>query len=134
MLSEYAEYLNIPEGIYIEEVTEDAPAAKAGIKNGDIIVKFNNMDVVTMDSLQMKLSLCRAGDKVDIVIKRADNGQYIEKTMTVTLGKKSDSETANDNNANDNSNTNNNNNNSNNNLQNNGTSSFYGRNYRNFLQ
>lgn len=133
--SEYAEYLNMPEGIYIEEVTEDAPAAKAGIKSGDIIVKFNNMDVVTMDSLQQKLALCRAGDKVDIVIKRADNGQYVEKTMTITLGKKSDSEAANDSNSNnDNNNNDNSNSDNNDNLQNNGSSSFYGRNYRNFLQ
>ncbi|HBA97401.1 MAG TPA: trypsin [Lachnospiraceae bacterium] len=93
VISEYAEYLNIPEGIYIEEVTEDAPASKAGIKSGDIIVKFNGMDVKNMDSLQEKLALCRAGDKADIVIKRTSDGQYVEKTMTVTLGKKSDAET-----------------------------------------
>lgn len=127
--SEYAEHFNIPEGIYIEEVTEDAPAAKAGIKNGDVIVKFNDMDVKTMDSLQLKLALCRAGDEVSIVIKRADDGQYVEKTMSVTLGKKADSIASSDNNNNDNNNDNNSNNS--NDYQN---QLFYGGLYRNFLQ
>lgn len=129
--SEYAEHFNIPEGIYIEEVTEDAPAAKAGIKNGDVIVKFNDMDVKTMDSLQQKLALCRAGDEVSIVIKRADDGQYVEKTMSVTLGKKADSIASSDNNNNNNDNNNDNNSNNSNDYQN---QSFYGGLYRNFLQ
>ncbi|MDE6615806.1 MAG: trypsin-like peptidase domain-containing protein [Lachnospiraceae bacterium] len=92
--SEYAEYYNIPEGVFIEEVTEGAPAQKAGIQKGDIIVKFNGMEIKTMQSLQEKLALCKAGKKVEVVIKRADNGEYIEKTMEVVLGRKTDSENA----------------------------------------
>lgn len=93
--AEYIEYLGMPKGIYIDEVTKDAPADKAGIKVGDIIVKFKGMEVVSMDNLQQKLALCRAGDKVEIVVKRTSDGQYVEKTMTVTLGKKADAETSN---------------------------------------
>ncbi len=92
--SEYAEYYHIPEGVFIEEVTEGAPAQKAGIQKGDIIVKFNGMEIKTMESLQEKLALCKAGKKVEVVIKRADNGEYIEKTMEVVLGKKADAENA----------------------------------------
>jgi len=110
--SEYAQHFGIPEGICVREVTEDAPASKAGVKAGDIIVKFNGMDVKTMENLQEKLALCKAGDKVKVVVKRADNGDYIEKTLDVTLGKKSDSEAANSNN---NSNSGNNGSNSSNN-------------------
>lgn len=135
--SEYAEYFNIPEGIYIEEVTEDAPAAKAGIKNGDVIVKFNDMDVRTMDSLQLKLALCRAGDEVNIVVKRADDGQYVEKTMSVTLGKKADSIASSNNNDNSNNSDNSDSDNNNNNRvnpQSSDNQSFYGGIYRNFLQ
>lgn len=92
--SEYAEYYHIPEGVFIEEVTEGAPAQKAGIQKGDIIVKFNGMEIKTMESLQEKLALCKAGKKVEVVIKRADNGEYIEKTMEVVLGRKTDAEDA----------------------------------------
>lgn len=92
--SEYAEYYNFPEGVFVDEVTEDAPAYKAGIKRGDFIVKFNGMEVKTMESLHEKLALCKAGKKVEVVVKRADNGEYIEKTIEVTLGKKPDAQSS----------------------------------------
>lgn len=88
--SEYAEYYNLPEGVFVNEATEGAPANNAGIKQGDIIVKFNGMDVNSMEALQEKLALCRAGDTVEVTIKRADDGEYKESTIKVTLGKKSD--------------------------------------------
>ena len=92
--SEYAEYYHIPEGVFVEDVTEDSPAKKAGIQKGDIIVKFNDMEITTTQSLQEKLALLKAGKKVKIVVKRSDNGEYIEKSMEVTLGKKADAKTA----------------------------------------
>lgn len=92
--SEYAEYYHIPEGVFVEESTEGAPAQKAGIQKGDIIVKFNGMEIKTMESLQEKLALCKAGKKVEVVVKRADNGEYVEKTMEVVLGRKADAEDA----------------------------------------
>ena len=44
-----------------------------------------------MTGLQEKLSNTKAGTKVKIVVKRSDNGEYKEKTLTITLGKKSES-------------------------------------------
>jgi serine protease Do len=89
--SEYAEYYNIPEGVYVGEVSEGSPAEEAGLKKGDIIVKFDGRDITTMTGLQEKLSQKKAGTKVKIVVKRSDDGEYKEKTLTVTLGKKSQS-------------------------------------------
>ena len=88
--SEYAQYYNLPEGIYVSSVTSGPPADKAGIKKGDVIVKYKGKDVTTMDGLQEKMALCKAGDKAEITVKRADNGEYKSVTCSVTLGKKSD--------------------------------------------
>ena len=88
--SEYAQYYNLPEGIYVSSVTSGSPADKAGIKKGDVIVKYKGKDVTTMDGLQEKMALCKAGDKAEITVKRADNGEYKSVTCSVTLGKKSD--------------------------------------------
>ena len=88
--SEYAKYYNLPEGIYVSDVTSASPAEKAGIKKGDVIVKYKEKDVTTMEGLQEKMALCKAGDKVEVIVKRADDGEYKEVTCTVTLGKKSD--------------------------------------------
>lgn len=89
--SEISQYYNMPEGIYVGKVTKDSPARKAGIKTGDIIVKFNGNETTTMDGLKDRLGRCKAGDTVEVVVKRADNGDYKEVTMKVKLGKKSDS-------------------------------------------
>ena len=84
---EYAQYYNMPQGICVTDVTDGSPASDAGIKKGDVIVSFNGKDVSTMEGLQEKMSLCKAGDSVEVVVKRADNGEYVSRTLKVTLGK-----------------------------------------------
>ncbi len=90
--SEYSQYYNMPEGVYVGEVSEDSPAKKAGMYNGDIIVKFDGREVTTMTGMQERLGRCKAGDTVEIVVKRINNGEYKEVTLKVTLGKKSESQ------------------------------------------
>lgn len=88
---EYAKYYNMPQGVYVSEVSSDSPAQNGGMKKGDIIVKFAGKEITSMTGLQEKLSNTKAGTKVKIVVKRSDNGEYKEKTLTITLGKKSES-------------------------------------------
>lgn len=87
----YAKSFNMPEGIYVGQVSEKSPAEKAGIISGDIITSFNGRKVSTMEGLQEILSYTRAGETVEIVIKRLDNGEYKEKTISVALGNKAES-------------------------------------------
>ncbi len=91
---EYAQYYNMPEGIYVGEVSEDSPAQKAGLLTGDIIVSFNGREATTMAGLQEKLGRCKAGDKVKMTVKRLDNGEYKDVELAVTLGRKKDAEPA----------------------------------------
>ena len=42
----------MPTGIYVYSVTEDGPAARAGIVTGDIIFKINDSSVSTMEQLR----------------------------------------------------------------------------------
>ena len=131
----YSSALGIPSGIYVSQVVSGSPAEKAGISAGDVITKFEGNNVSTMSGLKEKLALKKANTKVKITFKRANqSGTYEEKTVTVTLGKKSDfsdvttdnsSDSSND--SNNNSNTGNNNGNSNGNSGNsNGNSGDYG--------
>lgn len=101
--SEYAEYYNMPTGAFISEVSEDSPAEKAGIQKGDIVVEFNGREISSMTSLQERIAKTKAGTKVKVVVKRSDNGTYKSKTLTVTLGKKSDSSQFEDSSQNNNS-------------------------------
>ena len=87
----YSSALGIPSGIYVSQVVSGSPAEKAGISAGDVIVKFEGNNVSTMSGLKEKVAIKKANTKVKITFKRANqSGTYEEKTVTVTLGKKSD--------------------------------------------
>lgn len=120
----YSSALGIPSGIYVSQVVSGSPAEKAGISAGDVITKFEGNNVSTMSGLKEKLALKKANTKVKITFKRANqNGTYEEKTVTVTLGKKSDfSDVTTDNSSDSSNDSNNNSNNGNNNGNSNGNS------------
>lgn len=127
----YSSALRIPSGIYVSQVVSGSPAEKAGISAGDVITKFEGNNVSTMSGLKEKLALKKANTKVKITFKRANqSGTYKEKTVTVTLGKKSDfSDVTTDNSSdssNDSNNGNNNGNSNGNSGNSNGNSGDYG--------
>lgn len=120
----YSSALGIPSGIYVSQVVSGSPAEKAGISAGDVITKFEGNNVSTMSGLKEKLALKKANTKVKITFKRANqSGTYEEKTVTVTLGKKSDfSDVTTDNSSDSSNDSNNNSNNGNNKRNSNGNS------------
>lgn len=82
--AQYYSYLvrnNITSGIIIVEVESKSPAAKAGLKSGDIITKFNNNEVGTIGYLRYYLYNQNIGDKVHITYTR--DGK--EKSADITL-------------------------------------------------
>lgn len=84
----YSERFNMPVGIYINEVLKSSPAAKAGLEQGDIITGVDDVSVATIDDLVNALSYKKAGEKIELKIQQKQNGEYTEKTLKVTLGKK----------------------------------------------
>lgn len=84
------EYYNFPKGVFIRSVGEDTPAEKAGILNNDIIVKFDGTKITTFEELQEELTYYGPGSEVVITIMRQVEGEYIEKEITLTLGKRPD--------------------------------------------
>lgn len=85
-----ASVYNMPYGVYVKEVAKGGAAEEGGIKAGDVITAVNKVEVTTMTSLQEKISSYRKGTKVQITVKRSNNGTYQEKKLTVKLqGKES---------------------------------------------
>jgi serine protease Do len=106
--SSMASQFDMPSGVYVQQVIKSSPAQKAGISAGDVIVSFNGSNVSTMDGLKEKISNLKAGKKVKVVVKRQNQmGTYEKKTLTVTLGKKSDAPSTSSNSSNSNSNSSN---------------------------
>lgn len=123
--SSMASQFDMPSGVYVQQVIKSSPAQKAGISAGDVIVLIDGSSVSTMDGLKEKISNLKAGKKVKIVVKRQNQmGTYEKKTLTVTLGKKSDAPSTSSNSGSSNSSNSGNSNNS-------GSSNSYNNNYNN---
>ena len=85
-----AEKYSMPEGIYLQQIIEDTAAEEAGLKVGDIIEKFDGITINSVSELQDTMKYYRAGEEVELVIYRQDDGEYKEKEITITLGKRVD--------------------------------------------
>lgn len=86
--SQISEAYGMPEGVYVTRVIEDSAAAKAGIQNGDIITGFDGRKVTSMEGLRDDLQYYAAGTTVDMVIRKNQDGEWKEQTLSVTLGRK----------------------------------------------
>ena len=67
--------LSEDKGVLITKVVDDSPASKAGAKRGDVIIKFDNQDVLTADQVTQLVEDRAVGDKIRMEVKR--NGQVV---------------------------------------------------------
>ncbi len=75
----------MPAGAYVYEVLEGSGAEAAGIKKGDIIVKFDNREVGSSDELVSTIGFYEAGETVKVTLMSYDGTDYVEKVVDVTL-------------------------------------------------
>ena len=88
--TEAIQMYNMPEGAFVTGVQKGSPAADAGLQKGDIIVGFDGQTVNGRDDLNNKMEYYASGETVDVDVERANNGEYVKQTLTVTLGARSD--------------------------------------------
>lgn len=74
--------MNKPMGALISEVDGDGPAAKSGLKAGDLIIKFNGSDVHSSSDLPYLVGRTTPKSKVPVTIMRKGK----EQSLTVTVG------------------------------------------------
>ena len=86
--SQYAQLLNMPEGVYISSVEQGSAAEECGLQSGDIICSLDGEDIADMETFHDKIVACNPGDKVSIVYYRNNNGNYEKQTATATLKEK----------------------------------------------
>ncbi len=70
------------EGALVSEVVKDSPADKAGLKQGDIILEYNNNPVKSLGGFRNEISLMAPGSKINLKVSR--KGKIVP--VTVTLG------------------------------------------------
>ena len=74
--------LSDTKGALVGQVNKDSPADKAGIKTGDVIVRFDGKQIEDTSCLRNIVAATVPGTKADIVVLR--DGK--EKTISVTVG------------------------------------------------
>jgi len=70
------------QGVRVQQVLPDGPAAKAGMKQGDIITRVGNREVDEFDTLINMLAQHKPGDQLTFHVMRDGKDQ----TLQVTLG------------------------------------------------
>jgi serine protease Do len=84
---EIAEAIGLQEarGALVAEAQRDTPAAKAGVRTGDVITAVNGEAVKDARDLSRKVAGIRPGTKVPLTIQR----QGREQTLTLEIGRQS---------------------------------------------
>lgn len=76
---------NMPTGVYVYELAQNGAADKAGMQKGDIITAINGNAVTNMEAVKQKVNNTRIGTDITVTVMRNENGDYVEKELTVTL-------------------------------------------------
>jgi len=73
---------DLPEGVYVIEVSPFSGAEKAGIQAGDVIIRADGKEILTVDSLNKQRDTHKAGEVMNFEIMR--DGKKLN--LNVTLG------------------------------------------------
>ena len=73
----YGYEFNIDKGIYLVKVGKNGPASKAGLLEGDIILKVAGTDINSVADLRGAVDAQAVGSKVDVLIVRGGNQKNI---------------------------------------------------------
>lgn len=80
--------LDTPRGALVASVIEESPAAKAGFKDGDIVLSFNGQEINEASQLPPLVGQAKIGEKINVAVFR--NKRI--KTLTVEIGELPESE------------------------------------------
>jgi putative serine protease PepD len=76
--------VEVDEGAYVQEVTAGTPAAKAGIKAGDVVVAVDGRSVASAAALGGVVRQHQPGDEVEIELDRQGESVTVHATLTET--------------------------------------------------
>lgn len=76
-----AEYFGVKEGVLITQVNEDSPAAKGGLKAGDVITSLNGKPVTETSDIVEGLAEVKGGTAVAVGVNRDRKAQSLSVTI-----------------------------------------------------
>lgn len=82
-----SEYYKIPRGLYVDEITENGPAAKAGIQVGDIITHVKGKEIQVFQDIFTAITTRKVGDELELTIYRQETEKSQDVTVTLESSK-----------------------------------------------
>lgn len=70
-------FTGVPLGVTVDSVSTRGPAARAGIRHGDVIVGLDGRRTPTLSDLELLLAACRPGRKTTVEILRNGNPRQV---------------------------------------------------------
>ena len=64
--------VDVDKGVLVVRVMPNSPAARAGLRSGDVISKVNNQEIATADELQKLVEASQVGSNLQLHLKRND--------------------------------------------------------------
>ena len=68
-------------GVFVLGVAQDGPAARAGLRLGDLLTEFNGQAVTTQPELKERIAALAPGQKVELTVLR--NGKSLAAALEV---------------------------------------------------
>lgn len=72
------DYTEHPDGLHVDGVTDNRPAQKAGIQEGDVITKIGTLVIKDVYGYMEALAKINPGDEVDVVYTRNGSAQTVK--------------------------------------------------------
>src|SRR6185312_13405325 len=73
--------LKLPRGAWVDVVHPGSPAALAGLKDGDVIIRFRDVEVTDLNNLINMVSMAPIGQSVDLVVWRERRSLAVRVTV-----------------------------------------------------
>ncbi len=79
--AEEAQFYNVPQGVMIRRLRSGGPAARSGMRNGDIVTAIGDTPVTTISALQDAVQSHAIGDTVAVKVWRSGREQSFDVTL-----------------------------------------------------
>lgn len=74
--------LGVKTGVYVAEITPNSNAGRSDLKVGDIITKFNSVEIKNVDKLRFQIEMSQFGEEISLRVLRG--GRYIVIHLVLT--------------------------------------------------
>lgn len=79
------------EGVVINGLQPDTPAADAGLRDNDVILRWNDYKAVDPTLLSRQIAATDVGSEARVLVRRIENGEPVDRELRVRVGRRATS-------------------------------------------